>query len=58
METKRTSPNGEKLSPIKEIDEIADVVELAKRIRTGKWTILNWYYPSPDKPLVVIGRVA
>ncbi len=51
-----TKLNGNDLSPIKEIDEIGDVVELAKKIKSGKWIILNCYYPSPDKPLVVIGR--
>lgn len=42
---------------IKEVDEVGDVIELAKKIRSGEWIILNWYYPAPDKPLVVIGRI-
>lgn len=42
---------------VKEIDEIGDIIELAKRIRSGKWVVLNWYYPTPDTPLVVIGKI-
>lgn len=44
-------------SLVREVDEVSDIVELAKKIRSGEWIILNWYYPTPDKPKVVIGKI-
>ena len=41
---------------IKEIEELDDIKEIAKRIQSKKWIVLNAYFPHPDKPVIVMGK--
>ncbi len=46
------------MSSVKEVAELNDLKEIATRIQSGKWIILNAYFPQPDNPVIVMGRIA
>lgn len=45
------------MNKVKEVAELNDLKEIANRIQSGKWIVLNAYFPQPDNPIIVLGRV-
>lgn len=46
------------MNKVKEVAELNDLKEIANRIQSGKWIVLNAYFPQPDNPIIVLGRIA
>ena len=46
------------MNSVKEVAELNSLKEIAIRIQSGKWIILNVYFPQPDNPVIVMGRIA
>ena len=46
------------MNKVKEVAELNDLKEIANRIQSGKWIVLNAYFPQPNNPIIVLGRIA
>ena len=46
------------MNSVKEVAELNSLKEIVIRIHSGKWIILNAYFPQPDNPVIVMGRIA
>ena len=46
------------MNSVKEVAELNSLKEIAIRIQSVKWIILNVYFPQPDNPVIVMGRIA
>ena len=46
------------MNSVKEVAELNSLNEIVIRIQSGKWIILNAYFPQPDNPVIVMGRIA
>ena len=42
------------MNSVKEVAELNSLKEIAIRIQSGKWI----YFPQPDNPVIVMGRIA